>query len=641
LPCGVEHTIDLCSACAHHRGQSPLAKLPLLHRLRELPGDHFLDRARLKLLEHALLPQEGVNRRTLAFVDLRPLAIFDLLLRLQAIASSPQIARLEKLIYAHHNKLINKQHKKLKTVQHDKRITMATPTAKLAASLEALRVLQDSGKVAIQASDLSRTHRERLASHGFLQEVMKGWYIPMRPNDQAGDSTAWYASFWGFAAEYLKSRFGRNWCISPEQSLRLHTGNRSVPRQLIVRTPRARNRVTKFPHHTSLLDVRATMPKATDIEEKDGLLVYSLPSALIAASPTFFAQNPTDARAALAVIRDASDVLGRLLEGGHAVVAGRLAGAFRNIGRTRIADEIVKAMRAAGHSTREQDPFTGPPPFVLRAREPSPYVTRLHLMWNQMRAPILQSFPKSPGPPNDVPRYLERVEESYITDAYHSLSIEGYRVGRELIERVQSGTWNPDGDEQDREQRNAMAARGYYQAYQAVRKSVARILGNENPGTVVDDDHGTWYREMFAPSVAVGLLKPADLAGYRNDQVYIRRSMHVPPQKDAVRDLMPVLFDLLREEAEPAVRVVLGHFVFVYIHPYMDGNGRMARFLMNAMLASGGYPWTVIPVEGRAAYMAALENASVRQDIKPFADYLAGLVKASLKGKPAAKPPKK
>jgi hypothetical protein len=44
-----------------------------------------------------------------------------------------------------------------------------------------------------------------------------------------------------------------------------------------------------------------------------------------------------------------------------------------------------------------------------------------------------------------------------------TLSIEGYRVTRELIERVRSGAWNPD--ENDRERRNAMAARGYWQAY--------------------------------------------------------------------------------------------------------------------------------------------------------------------------------
>jgi Fic family protein len=96
---------------------------------------------------------------------------------------------------------------------------------------------------------------------------------------------------------------------------------------------------------------------------------------------------------------------------------------------------------------------------------------------------------------------------------------------------------------------------------------------------------------------------------------------------------MPVLFDLLSEEPEPAVRVVLGHFIFVYIHPYVDGNGRMGRFLMNTMLASGGYPWTVIPVEERNEYLAALEKASVDGNIGPFAEFLAKLVADEIKGK--------
>ncbi len=99
---------------------------------------------------------------------------------------------------------------------------------------------------------------------------------------------------------------------------------------------------------------------------------------------------------------------------------------------------------------------------------------------------------------------------------------------------------------------------------------------------------------------------------------------------------MPVLFELLEQEKDPAVRVVLGHFVFVYIHPYMDGNGRMGRFLMNVMLAGGGYPWTVIPVERRDGYMAALEQASVQQNIVPFSRFLGDLVSGSLAGKPAA-----
>ncbi len=113
--------------------------------------------------------------------------------------------------------------------------------------------------------------------------------------------------------------------------------------------------------------------------------------------------------------------------------------------------------------------------------------------------------------------------------------------------------------------------------------------------------------------------------------------MHAPLNRDAVREAMPALIDLLKQEEEPSVRCVLGHFVFVYIHPYMDGNGRMGRFLMNLMLASGGYPWTVIPVERRDEYMKALEQASVHNNIVPFAELLGNLVKKNIEGKPEAK----
>ena len=61
------------------------------------------------------------------------------------------------------------------------------------------------------------------------------------------------------------------------------------------------------------------------------------------------------------------------------------------------------------------------------------------------------------------------------------------------------------------------------------------------------------------------------------------------PPRDALLDAMETLFDLLAREPEAAVRAVLDHHLFVFIHPYFDGNGRIGRFLMNAMLASGGY----------------------------------------------------
>jgi hypothetical protein len=510
---------------------------------------------------------------------------------------------------------------------------MVAPAEKLAESLELLEKLQaDGGAAAIRASDLTRTHRERLMRAGFLQMVIKGWYVPSRPDEVKGESTAWYASFWPFCAAYLDERFGAAWCLSPEQSLSLHAGNWTVPRQLMVRSARARNKITKLPHGTSLFDLRAALPTAADRAEKDGLRLFSPESALIECSPGFFTNHATDVRAVLPVLRDASPLLERLLNGGHTVIAGRLAGAFRNIGRMQIADEIVKTMAAAGYQTRENDPFTDKPTLTFAARKASPYVNRIRLLWQKMREPIIGRFPKAPGLPKNIDAYMKLVDDAYVTDAYHSLSIEGYRVTFDLIERVRTGTWNPEANEGDREQRDAMAARGYWLAYQSVQGSVRRVVEGANAGAVVAEDHRNWYRELFAPSVTAGILKPGDLAGYRNSPVYIRKSMHVPPNREAVRDTMPALFELLRAEKEPSIRAVLGHFIFVYIHPYIDGNGRVGRFLMNVMMASGGYPWTVIPVQDRAAYMNALEKASVGEDIVPFADFIADLLEKRLAG---------
>ena len=87
-------------------------------------------------------------------------------------------------------------------------------------------------------------------------------------------------------------------------------------------------------------------------------------------------------------------------------------------------------MRAAGYDVREIDPFEDRIAFSVAERAPSPYVTRMQLDWQSMRSVVVEGFPKPPGRPKDKSAYLSSMDDVYVDDAYHSLSIEGYRVSR-------------------------------------------------------------------------------------------------------------------------------------------------------------------------------------------------------------------
>ena len=508
---------------------------------------------------------------------------------------------------------------------------MAAPNEKLAASLTALRDLQKNGRRVFQSQELTRVHRERLLQNGFLQEVMKGWLISSSPGAREGDSTPWYAAFWEFCARYCAERFGEDWHLSPEQSLFLHAEKTVIPTQAIIHSSKGTNHKVSLLSGTSLYDLKQPqMPPDADIVQRDGLRVFAPAAAMIRVPETFFAANPIETQVVLASLRDASELLRRLLDGGHTVVAGRIAGALRHIGLAEFADEIVTTMKAAGYYVRENNPFGERAAAAAAAPAAAPIVGRIQAMWESMRGAVLDIFPPPPGLPRDTEGFLKFVDDIYRADAYHSLSIEGYSVSVALIERVGAGNWDPDHHDDDRQSRDALAARGYWQAFQVVKANVGDIIGGANAGALVRTAHREWYRALFQPCVATGLLAPGALAGYRNDAVYLRTSRYVPPRWEAVRDAMPVLFDLLEHEPEPGARAVLGHWLFGYIHPYPDGNGRMARFLMNAMLASGGYPWTVVRVEDRNAYLAALDRASIDGDIRPFATFIAARVNWSL-----------
>lgn len=504
---------------------------------------------------------------------------------------------------------------------------MATPNEKLAASLHELATLQAGGGTVFRSDQLSRVHRERLVANGFLGEACRGWLYLKAPGGRPGDSTPWYASIWEFCARYCDERFGEDWHLSAEQSVLLHAESTTVPPQILVFSLNGANNRLALPFDTSVYDLKERAPTpGGDIVVRSGLRLLSLDAALSKVPEAFYARCPLEAQTCLASMRDTSAILARLLDGGNSTVAGRIAGAFRHIGRPDVADEILSVMRSAGYRVTERNPFDAArAASALRTGRPA-IVNRLRSMWSMARPAVLDAFPPPPGPPPDPSAYLAAVDDIYVNDAYHSLSIEGYRVTAELIERVRTGAWDPDNNQEDKRSADAMAARGYWQAFEKVKTAVSEAIRGRNAAGLVRVGVPDWYREMFQPAVLAGTIRASELAGFRRNPVYLRTSRFVPPRHEIVPDAMDTVFDLLDEEQEPSVRAVLGHWMIGYIHPFPDGNGRTARFLMNVMLASGGYPWTIIRLETRQDYLAGLDRASIDNDVAPFARFIADSV---------------
>jgi len=499
---------------------------------------------------------------------------------------------------------------------------MVKPNEKLASSLRVLKTLQDSVGNVIRTNEISRTHRERLQRAGFLNDVISGWWVVTRPGDRPGDSTHWYASFWDFCRRYCEAKFVDEWCLSPEHSLLKHSESTTIPRQVIVWSAKASGNNRGLPFDTSIYDLKRVMPDKDDLTQKDGLSVLTIEAALVRVTDAFFKNQTVEAQIILSSLKTTAPLLAKLLDGGHVKAAGRIAGALRRLDRGEEADKIIKRMRAAEYDVREVDPFVATPALVPLQSGIPPLVGRLRSVWENQRQIVVDMFPPDAPLPDDAQGYLSSVDEIYVNDAYNSLSIEGYQVDEELIERVSDGSYDPKAHEEDRNSRDAMAASGYYLAFQAVRSSIGRILNGEKAASVVDEDYDNWFAQLFQPMVQAGLTKPGSLAGFRNHPVFLRGSRHTPPRAETIPDGIGELFSLIANEPSASVRAVFGHWLIGYIHPYPDGNGRMARFMMNALLASGGHPWTIIRLKDRKRYMEALEVASMEFQIEPFAQLI-------------------
>lgn len=477
----------------------------------------------------------------------------------------------------------------------------------------------------IHSKNIKPVQQALLVKHGYLKRIIKGWYLLNADisSQKTGDSALWYESVWAFLGQYLSYRFGDNYWLSAEASLDILTENNSMPTQIVVFVKNGTEIITKLPNNMSLL-VTNSKAKPEGLIKYRGINIYSLEMALSKSVPMSFQKYPLSMQIALNYA-NLDKVAESLLHTKNAASAGRLVGAYKSIGKRAESRKLQVMMEGVFEKIKIVDPFTVSPVALDKDKKEAPGASRVRILWQTMREDVIDNFSDNEvsdfysKPLNET---LDAINEIYIHDAYNSLSIEGYQVTPELIKKVSCGEWSPDTIEQDRDAKNALAARGYYDAFNQVKTSLTEAYNKEELSYLIDVGLTQWYTSLFKPCVTAGIISEVDLAGFRKGSIYIRGSQHVPPASEQLMDCMVALQECIVSEESFAVKAILGHLFLGYIHPYPDGNGRTARFLMNFLFVLGGYDWLVIKQENREGYLAALESASVNKNIKPFVDFI-------------------
>ncbi len=504
--------------------------------------------------------------------------------------------------------------------------------------------LANAGKVAIgnilNSNSISPKERSLLTRHGYLKKIIRSWYLLDADllADNAGESALWFESIWSFIGQYLTEKFGTDYYLSPEASLDLLTGNNAFPNQIIAfaKNSVATNTNVSLPNNMSLLILGTSKVPYQTIFYKDSVYTHSLESALVECTPKIYTSNPISVQLAIKSA-DSNKLSEAVLTTKNANSGNRIINAFEALKMKLESRNLETIMKGAGlEISKKANPFKEVLIPLGGRKGESPSSLRVRTLWNKLRAPVIEAFDDFPPTfefkKRNIKDTLSMIEELYVSDAYNSLSIEGYQVTPELIKKVAEGDWSPETQSKDKEQKDALAAKGYFDAFNKVKDLINEAYqtdGELDLEYLVSVGLTEWYTALFQPCVSAGIIQATNLAGYRKGPIYIRTSMHVPPPSEQLMDCMDALKELIAEEEHFIVKAILGHLSLGYIHPFPDGNGRSARFLMNFLLILGGYPWAIVQLKERVKYLSSLESASVDGNIKPFSEFIKSSIKST------------
>jgi len=218
-----------------------------------------------------------------------------------------------------------------------------------------------------------------------------------------------------------------------------------------------------------------------------------------------------------------------------------------------------------------------------------------------------------PLPPQLVKKIWEQMQIEF---AYNSNAIEGNTLSlRETQLVIQEGI-----TVRGKSLREHLEARNHPDAIDHVEKLAQR-------GTAIKQDDILKVHELLMRGI-----DDQNAGKYRSGQVRVAGATFMPPSAEKIQSMISQLLQTLSQnpdELRPIELAAFFHHKFVYIHPFLDGNGRTARLLMNVILLRTGYPFTVLLKVDRPKYLRALSEAD-NGNLIPFANFVATVLRGRL-----------
>ena len=196
-----------------------------------------------------------------------------------------------------------------------------------------------------------------------------------------------------------------------------------------------------------------------------------------------------------------------------------------------------------------------------------------------------------------------RISKDFLIDfTFNTLSLEGKNVDKEDVVRV----FEDNSNDIDKKLKVSII-----NTFNGMNFVLNLLENNEE----LDEGKLKDLHEIIMENLGNGGL-------YRNVDISIKGSNHTPPSYIKVYDRMKKYFDTLKEESDMYEQIAFSHLQLAKIHPFLDGNGRCARIVLNYYLLKNNLKPIIIERDKKEEYFNYLEEFKVNKNITPFIEFL-------------------